>query len=302
MTIEYQGSNANYYTFATNNGVYADGQLKLRNKNGTTWGSYYDATSGQDVFFSMSVGTTGTISGMTINGSANAGSVNNSTVSGALYCQLGTGNNKACNLTQPLPTAIGMPISAANIQAWKDEASTGVVRNSTWNLGNNTSTSTQGPMKINGDLIVGGGAILTLNGPLYVTGLFKVEGGGRVQLATGYGTGDEFIVANTASLQGGGVVTGNGQSGSYVLLITDKTETGSGITVVAEGGASSVVLLAPFGTIKFSGGFAAKSAVANKIIMEGGATVTYESGLADISFDSGPSGAWNVDTWKEIEQ
>ena len=51
----------------------------------------------------------------------------------------------------------------------------------------------------------------------------------------------------------------------------------------------------------FSGGAQAKQATANKIIMDGGTTVNYESGLSNPNFTSGPSGAWVIDAWKEVE-
>lgn len=300
LTIEYQGSNSNYYTFATNNNAYSDGALKLRNKTGSTWGSYYDASPNtQDMHFQLMTGATGSMSGVIVNGNANAAVVNSSTVGGNLYCQLGSGNNKACDASQPLPSALPMPVSAANIQAWKDEAAAGTIRNSSWSIGGSTVASTSGAMKIVGDLTLNGGGILELNGPLWVTGTLSVSGGAKIQLSSAYGTGDEVIVVNRASLSGGGMVTGNGQAGNYVLLVADDT-TSSAIN--ASGGTGSVVLVAPYGTITFSGGTSAKSAIANRMVMSGGTTLVYESGLADISFTTGPSGAWNVDNWREIEQ
>ncbi len=301
LTFEYQGSNVNYYTLGANDNTYGAGSLKLKNKTGGSWGAYYDATPGtKDIYFSMTTGVVSTISGITIQGSANAAVINNSTVNGNLYCQSGTSNNKACDDTQPLPSSQPMPISSANIQAWKDEASSGTIRNSSWDLGNDTSTSTPGAMKIVGDLTVRDGATLTITGPLYVTGRFKIEGGARVKLASSYGTGDEVIVVQSFKLSGGGTLNGSGTAGSYVTLVADSANIGGVYAGEAEGGTSAVVYMAPFGTIKFSGGASAKAAVANAIIMEGGTSLVYEAGLASITFNNGPSGAWNVNSWKEI--
>jgi hypothetical protein len=300
LTIEYQGSNANYYTFAANDSVYADGALKLKNKNGNQWGNYYDATPDtQDLYFTMMTGATGSMDGVIVNGNANAAIVNNSTIGGSLYCQQGTGNNKACDTTQPLPVSQPMPVSAANIQAWKDNAAGGTIRNSSWSIGGNDFASTSGAMKIVGDLTLNGNGILELNGPLWVTGTLSVSAGGVIRLSNAYGTGDEVVVVNKASVTGGGVVTGNGQAGSYILLVADDT-TSSAIS--ASGGAGSVVLVAPYGTINFSGNTSAKSAIAYRMVMSGNNTLVYETGLADISFTTGPSGAWNVDNWREISQ
>jgi len=29
--------------------------------------------------------------------------------------------------------------------------------------------------------------------------------------------------------------------------------------------------------------------------------ITYDSGLADLNFSSGPSGGWNISSWQEVE-
>lgn len=302
VVLEYQGNNTNYYTLGTNDGVAGPGMaMKLRNRSGSSWGSWYaPASSTADMLFQSYTGGVSTISGVSINGIANASVVNSSTVSGNLYCQTGSGNNKSCDASQPTPSPLGMPISAANIQTWKDEASTGTIRNSSWSLGGSTATSTSGAMKIVGNLTVSAGATLTLGGPLYVTGNIYVDGGARIQLASSYGTGDEKIIATRVELSGGGLITGNGQAGSYMIVIADGVDNGTNYAIEASGGTGSVVLIAPNGTIEFTGGASAKAAVAYRMVMSGGTTLVYETGLADISFTSGPSGAWNVDNWKEI--
>jgi hypothetical protein len=67
------------------------------------------------------------------------------------------------------------------------------------------------------------------------------------------------------------------------------------------GSAGSVVLYAANGTIEFTGSASAKEAVGYKMKLSGSANVTYESGLANQNFVSGPSGAWNISSWKEIK-
>lgn len=306
VTINYSGTNANYYTLAMNNGLYDVGSVKIKTQSG----AYYNATSSsQDLYFKIYTGSLSTISGINVGGTASAGIVNSSNVSGSLYCQGGTSNNKTCDISQPLPAPTSFPITDTYISAWKAEATAGTVRNSSWTIGGSTATSTNGPMKIVGNLTVQGGGSLTLNGPLYVTGLITVEGGGRISLASSYGAADEKIVANRVVLGGGGQITGNGTAGSYVLVIADGTDCVSscpsdmtGRTVLSTGGAGSVVLVAPYGTIEFAGGAAAKSAIAKKMILSGGATLSYEAGLSDISFITAGSEGWGIESWKEVEQ
>ena len=65
--------------------------------------------------------------------------------------------------------------------------------------------------------------------------------------------------------------------------------------------AGAVIINAQKGSVRFSNNSGAKEAVANKLELENNATITYESGLADVNFSSGPSGGWDIISWKEIE-
>lgn len=305
LTVQHSGTNLNFYTFGMNNNQYPNGTIRLKNRTG----SYFNSSpTTQDINFRVFTGGLSAISGITINGNANAGIVNNSSIGGNLFCESGEQNNKSCDTSQPIPSPLGFPISNSNIALWKTEASSGSVRNSDWVLGGNMATSTNGPMRINGNLSIGAGATFTLGGPLYVTGKITITGGGKIILASSYGTQDEKIIAERMDLNAGGLITGNGQVGSYVVVIADGQDCPLGClgmtnrVITASGGTGSVVLVAPNGTIEFTGGASAKSAVARKMILSGGTTLNYESGLSNISFISGASSGWNVESWKEIEQ
>jgi hypothetical protein len=311
LTLEAQGSNSsNYYTLATNDGVYTGGISKTRTKTGTSWAAYVNASpASQDYLFGAYVGGVTYISGngwdkFEVTGSANAGTVNSTDATGAIYCQNGNMNNKPCDMTQPIPTATPLPIFDDRIATWKANASAGTVRSSSWTITGGVSTSTPGPMRINGDLRVTGGSDLTLNGPLYVTGTILVEGGTEIKLAPGYGATDEYVVAGYIRTTGGGVITGSGTAGSYIVIATDSSDTctslcdGSTYAVKVVGGTESMVLVAPNGTLYASGGADLNAAMAKTIIMDGGSNLTYEAALATITFSSTGSG-WSVQSWKE---
>ncbi len=302
ITFQYSGNASNYYTFATNN-IFTEGAMKLKNSSG---GYYNPSPSNLDMYFRVFTGGVSTISGMTIEGYANAGIVNDSTVNGDLYCQVGSSNNKVCNTSQPIPVSIPSPLTTATIDGWKAAASSGTIRNSSWNLSGDTATSTPGPMKIIGDLSVSSGATLTVNGPLYVTGTISVGGNSKIQLGPGYGAGDEKIIAQYVRLTGGGQVLGNGISGNYVVLVVDGFDcpsgcNGSDYVISTSGGTASIALIAPNGSVHFTGGTTAKSIIAKTIIMDGGSTLRYESGLSNMTFTNASSTSWNVASWKEIE-
>lgn len=302
-----------YYVLGANNATYATGTARTSvagwsSSNGGTWIATSPTTL--DQYFDIYVGgSTGVIQGVTVGsggtGDAWAFEIKNSTIAGTAYCQSGSGNNKACNTTRANPAQQSYPLSDGNIDDWKAEATAGGAT-TTISLGG-SSVRTIGPVKINGDLSVGSGATLNINGTVYVTGNVSVSGGGIIRINPAQGGNSAVIVTDgRVSASGGGQFQGSGTSGSYILLVTSSTcPTGAGCSgnnaVQVSGGTGAVVLNAQKGTISFSGGAQAKQATANKIIMGGGTTVTYESGLANPTFTSGPSGSWKVDGWKEVE-
>jgi len=300
-----------HFQWGGNTNGYAGGSM-MKGKYGGSW-TATSPTNLDSYFYIYLGGDYGLISGTApnngpiIGGSAHSHTVANATINGSLYCQSGTGNNKACNTSQADPAPNAYPISDSQIQGWKDEASAGVIRNSNLTLGSNTSTSTTGAMRINGNLTVSSGATLTINGTLYVTGNINMNGAGIIRLGNSYGTtAGVILVDGTTDLGGGAFITGNGQSGNYAFLVSTNTLCSTGVScgnnyaIDASGGTGSVVLVAQDGGIRFSGGASAKAAVANYMTLSGGTTLIYETGLTNINFSNGPGGTWVVDEWQEI--
>lgn len=299
-----------YYSLGANDGEYLDGLVKLGNwhqSNGGTWNNTNPESL--DIYFDVYVGgSTGLIQGINIgsNGEGDAWSyeVKNSTVAGTIYCQSASGNNKSCDTSRPNPVQQQWPISDGNIQDWKNDAEQGGTISSL-SLGSN-SVQTIGPVKINGNLSVGAGAILNLTGTVYVTGNVSISGGGIIRIDPALGSVSSVIVTDgRVSASDGGQFQGSGSSGSYILVATTSTcPNGSGCSnnpaISVSGGTGAVVLNAQKGTINFSGGAQARQATAETITMSGGTTVTYEAGLQNPNFTTGPSGAWSISSWKEI--
>lgn len=299
-----------YISLAAESNIYANGSGK-QGRVGTASSWVNPSPSTLDGYFEIYVGGDyGLINGIIIGtgsiGDAQAHTVNGSTVSGTIFCQSGSGNNKVCDTSRVDPSQNSNPISDGNITQWKEDAEAGTIRNSSWSLGGSTATSTPGPMKIIGNLSLGSGAVLTINGTLYVTGSITLSGSSMIVLGSSYGTSAGIIVTDgLVDIGAGGNISGNGNTGSYALLVTTNSciqgvGSCSSNAIEASGGTGSVVLVAQNGGIKFSGGASAKSAAAYKIIMSGGTTLNYETGLANIDFSSGPGGAWNVDSWNEV--
>jgi hypothetical protein len=141
---------------------------------------------------------------------------------------------------------------------------------------------------------------------LWVQGTVTVTGGGKITIAPGYGTNSGVIVSDgIVSLAGGGNLTGSGQSGSYLMILTTSNcplgPTCAGANALTlSGGAGAVILNAQNGTMILNGGSGVHEATAYQISASGGAVITYDSGLANVNFSSGPSGGWDVSSWQEV--
>ncbi|HAE36980.1 MAG: hypothetical protein UR85_C0009G0012 [Candidatus Nomurabacteria bacterium GW2011_GWF2_35_66] len=298
LILDVTTSSTKYYKIGANNNGYPNGVSKTGGFGGT-WSN--TTPSGSDGYFSVYLGgLTGLISGITIgtnsNDGAYANTINNSNVAGTIYCQTGSGNNKSCNTSRPDPVQIAMPISEQNILDWKDAAAEGGTYNGNYVL---SSNATLGPKKITGNLVVSNGVTLTLTGTIWVQGSLTVSNNAIIKLASGYGSSEGLIVTDgTISISNNSTFQGSGTSGSYVMALSTSSST-SAVTLANNGGA--VVLYASNGTINVANNATAKSLTGYYINLSNNAVITYDEGLTNSNFSSGPSGTWNVNSWQEVE-
>lgn len=295
-----------YYTIAANSS-YLNGNAKI-GRHTVSWGN--TSPAGLDGYFKIYIGgLTGSINNVDVGtsgiGDAKAHLVTNSDIQGSLYCQSGSGNNKSCDTSQTDPTPLPFPISQANIDVWKSEAESGTIINGNVNL--SASSSSIGPVKIIGDLNITNNYTLTLNGTVWVTGRINISNNVIIKLAPGYGSSSGSIISDgRISLSNNVSFQGSGQSGSYILLLTTSdcpiSSSCVGIPAISVGNnAGTVILNAQQGTIQFSNNSGAKEATANLISLSNNAVITYDTGLANINFSSGPSGGFDILDWKEVE-
>jgi len=304
MVLDASSSASKYYVLGANANGYANGIGKI-GKYGTSWSGTTPA--GLDGYFRMYLGgdastlggndyDTGVYVGTTGSDNAWAHNVKGATVSGQLFCQVGSHNNKACNTSRPDPTPQPMPLSDANIQDWKDDAEAGDTLPGDYHVG--WAGATLGPNVIDGDLLIDGGGTLTVSGTLYVKGNITLTGGGKVRLAASYGSSNGVIVTDGyVILEGGSEFFGSGEDGSYPFLITTSAcPVASGCdghdAISLSGGAGTVALIAQEGNVLLNGGSALKAVTAKQITMSGGATLVYDDGLVNANFTSGPGGSW----------
>ncbi len=281
-----------------NGNVYSAGDIIITRSGPKITGSAVVSGNGKiqgyNVNNKLSIGT-GDI------GDAYAHTVNSANVAGNLKCQSGTGNNKSCNTSFPDPASAPFPISDSSISNWEAEALAGGTIG-TFDAGT-YKTWFLGPKKINGNLLLSGSSVVNVTGTLWVTGNIIFDGNSKLNLSSSYGASSGVVVAdgkvvipNSCSANGSGI------SGSYLILVSNSTLDGTGGTyaIKTTGSAGSMVLNAQKGAIYFNGSASANQVTANKIVIDGG-TINYQNGLVSPSFVSGPSGSFNITSWKELE-
>lgn len=275
-----------------NGNVYSNGNI-----SGGSNGSFISGTA-------IAAGVNGTINQVTVGqsgiGNAWAHTVNNSTIEGNLLCQIGSGNNKTCDTSQPDPEPIPMPITQEMIDQWKLDAEAGGIVEGDLTIAEATSL---GPKKITGNLIIN--ADLTVTDTIYVVGEISTANNVHVSLSPSYGaSGGILLTDGPINLSNNVIFEGSGTENTFVMLVTTSScpEGCSGVNALEiANNVGAVILNAQNGTAHLNNNVTLNEIVAKEISMDQNAVVNYLSGLANTSFTSGPSGGWNIKSWKEVE-
>lgn len=313
-------SASNYYTVGANTSGYTNGVAKQGQYSGA-WstvspstldayfnvyvGGFYGSISGYDQWNQFHVGTSGS-------GTAQAHTITATNAPGALYCQTGSLNNKSCDTSKADPVAAAWPVSDSNIQTWKDEATaggvyTGDITTSYNGSLNNNAGNTLGPKKIVGNFHAATGWTAYISGTVWITGDLTIDGGTLMRLSSAYGSRSGVVlVSGKIIITGGGHADGSGTAGSYIVMVTTSdcptsSSCGGANAISVSGGSGAVVLVASNGTIDINTGAQAKELTGYKVNITGNASVTYDTGLANLSFTSGPAGSWTVSSWQETQ-
>jgi hypothetical protein len=299
IVVDASTSASNYYKIGGNDNGYANGVSKIGQYNGS-WNN--NSPSTVDGFFNLYLGgTTGLIDGITVGTTSNdhayAHTVTDADVSGTIYCKVGSGNNKSCNTSRSDPTQLSMPISDQNIQDWKDAATAGGVHSGNYVV--DDTTATLGPKQITGNLTVDNGGELTVTGIIWVQGNLIVNNNGNISLDPSFGTADGIIIVDgIVTINNNATFNGSGTAGSYMTVLTTSYSS-SAITLSNNAGA--VALYAANGTIDVANNGTAKSLIGYYIHLNNNAIITYDNGITNANFSSGPSGSYHLADWGETE-
>ena len=264
--------------------VFSNGDFEMVNNASTTG--------------TVKISGAGGLNGGKITGDAYVDACTSSAVTGILHANTQTGCSFASLTNSDLPIVpIPLPLSAATIDEWKNDAEAGGITVGDYNR--SSGSSSLGPQKIVGNMTIQNSAQLILTGTVWVTGNVIIKNDARVQLDSGYGSTSGALIANgSITLENNSISSGSGAAGSYLMYLS-TTSVDPAITI--KNNAIVDILYASNQFVQVENNAAMREITGNGLRIKNNATVTYEIGLQDAAFTSGPGGGWTVTSWKEIE-
>ncbi len=276
----------------------------------------------------VSAGPTGAIYGIHATGSAYAHNLGRSgettIIDKNAYYQTKT-NTTVTGISYPNSAdqeIAELPITDEQIADWEAQALAGGIMvssecdsySSSSNTCTITTSKTIGPKKIPFNLLVkSSSGILTVAGHLWVTGNITAQTGPTIRISPSLGSQNVAIIADDPSNRAGGGLIDVGQStafqnsgaaNSFVFMISqnNSAENGGSVNAITlNQGASAMVAYASHGQISLGQSVSIKEATGYKIVLSQSANVVYDRGLPSTLFSTGPSGGWEIQSWREIE-
>lgn len=290
-------SASNYFAWGLDsNSGYANG-AGMYSSNWNAGSPVWNSAGGDFDFKVFAGGTDTYIDGVTVNGTAKAHSLTSCVIGGDAYFDTTntctTGGTLFANQADQPPQP--MPISDAQIADWEAAATAGGTITGDQTI---TGSTTMGPKKIVGNLVINNGATLNMTGPIWVVGNITTQNNSTVTIDSSLGNSGTILIAdNPGNLAGSGQivvsnnsnVTGNGNSGSYLLVLS--THTGDNAIDISNNSAGAIYYTNE-GTIDANNNASAKQLTGYSIKLNNNVTITYTNGLSNSNFSSGPGGSW----------
>lgn len=282
---------------------------------------------GCDIAFRVNVGgVPPTLSIPTVGGSAYARTIDATTIGSKAYYQniVGTvranGGSDTCTGSSAGPWCFGaqndqqpqdFPLTSAMIAQMEEQATAGgtTTCSPTCTI---VSGSSIGPMKYVGDVVIDNGAIVTLTGTILVQGDISISNNSVLQLSEGYGATSGLIVADDPSnpatkgriqLLNNGDLRGNSTPGTYIMALAMNADPALATPAIdVSNNLAAGIVYAANGMVRIQNNANLKEVTGQKIALLNNASITYESGLANTIFSSGPGGSWRIgnQTWTEL--
>jgi hypothetical protein len=257
----------------------------ITSPNATAVSFNYALQSGADGF---DIGGNSTINGSVYsNGNivGNNGSAINGNASavGSISSKIVVSGTKTTSVApQPLP--------AFDANFWKQKAQAGGTITGDYTPPDN---SIIGPKYIDGNLIIAQQSTITVQGPIYATGMITFGNGPTISVDNSLGTNGVMLVSEGA-VQFGNSITINSTSQGGDLLIASLGTAVDTIKIINNALTINGPLYAPNGGILIGNNAHAVAFSAKKITTGNNAIIDYDSGLASESFTYGPGGTWTI--------
>lgn len=239
----------------------------------------------------------------TVNGDLHANTIENVTINGdAYYWQSITGStvNGTSYSNSPDPAPEAFPISESNIDAWKQEAEAAGVTNGNLVYGNSCNINL-GPGKLEGNLTLGNSCTVTVTTPYWITGNITAGNSVTFKLPASFGSSSGVVLVGGTTVIGNGCENfgcgfmGSGTDGSYLMLLSTYNSTENGTPAITAGNSSfSGIFYAPQGLISLGNSASFKEISAWKIAAGNSTILSYEQGMSETFFSSGPTGSFSV--------
>lgn len=264
----------------------------------------------------VSAGPDGFVDGVHATGTAYAHTINDSFIEGDAYYQTITGTTVLGTLFPGSAyQATGtLAIPDATIEEWERVAETGGVISSPCPYKIDKDTPL-GPVKINCDLEIRGKPTVTLKGMVWVVGNITIKNSPTVQVdPTLSGKSLAMISDNPADRIGSSKVrventstfVGPSSDNSFVLLVSQNKSAELGgdekaIEVSNQTDTGDLLVYAAHGEVLLTNKMKLREVSAYRVRLRNTAEIIYKTGLANLLFETGPGGGYNILDWKEIE-
>ncbi len=233
-----------------------------------------------------------------------------------------TGGSHTCTVTGATSSQSSqiasqpLPITQSQIDDWKAETASGnaksayvigsnqtvnenssVVITGNMSIGSNATWNLLGTTKIIGNLTVGSNAQVNLSGILYVTGNINFGSNSVTRLNSSYGSSSGLVISDgDIDINSNAGLSGSGQTGSYILILSTSL---SNSAIEIGSNATGAIFYTSNGGVQINSNASLREVTGYKVTLGSNATLTYESGLANVFFANGPSGGWKVTNWQE---
>ncbi len=260
---------------------------------------------GSDFFYGIQAGSLGF--SMSSNSTVTGNVYSNGTITGASGAEITGSASAVSTISSPDPVVTGastpgssvIPLPSLDIEYWKVQANIHddpYVGDLTFSGG---TPFALGPRKIVGNLVVTSNAQLTVTGPLYVTGTMTISSNADLFLDQSFGSdGTVILVDGTVTIESNADIHATDASPKGYILLASLS---AGTAIDLNSNTASALLYAPNGTVVVNSNAHATSIAAEGILLNSNASITYDSGLENQTFTSGPSGGWRVQRWQETE-